>query len=309
MGVIVGMDEAGLGPNLGPFVVAATVWEFPGPSRNVDLFDALKDAVAPEPCPRGRVHITDSKQIFSPARGLADLETSALAILSVANRADSRFPDILHGLSFGLEADDWMTRVPPLDLPAECDREVVADKAARLASVMEQGSIRCKGVHVEAVFPTGFNRRITSIGNKASVCSEVSLNLLRRVWDPETTPAFVVADRHGGRARYDQLLTGTFGAFVFRISETPELSRYQLGESEVRFECRAEKHFAVACASIVAKYMRELSMKMFNAFWREHVPTIRPTQGYPLDARRFAEEVAEVRLALGIPDEAFWRSR
>src|SRR5687768_11125115 len=50
MGLIIGMDEAGLGPNLGPFIVAATVWEFPGRSRNFDLFDALKDAVAPEPC-------------------------------------------------------------------------------------------------------------------------------------------------------------------------------------------------------------------------------------------------------------------
>ncbi|QDT54550.1 Hypothetical protein Pan44_25830 [Caulifigura coniformis] len=309
MGVIIGMDEAGLGPNLGPFVVAATVWEFPGRSRNVDLFESLKDAVAQEPCPRGRVHIADSKAIFSPARGLADLETSALAILSVANRTESRFPEILDGLSFGLEADDWMARVPPVDLPAECDREVVANKAARLAAAMEQGWIRCKGVHVEAVFPKGFNSRITSTDNKAAVCSQVSMNLLRRIWDPETTPAFVIGDRHGGRARYDQLLTETFGCFVFRTSETPELSRYQVGDSEVRFECRAEKHFAVACASIVAKYMRELSMRMFNAFWQEHVPNVRPTQGYPVDARRFAKDVAEARAALGIPDEAFWRSR
>ena len=159
------------------------------------------------------------------------------------------------------------------------------------------------------MFPTHFNRRLTSTDNKAAACSEISLNLLKRIWDPETTPAFVIGDRHGGRARYDQLLTETFGTFVFRMSETPELSRYRIGDSEVRFECRAEKHFAVACASIVAKYMRELSMRMFNAFWREHVPTVRPTQGYPGDARRFAEEVAEARAALGIPDEAFWRAR
>ena len=64
MGLIIGMDEAGLGPNLGPFLVAATVWEFPGRSRNFDLFEALKDAVAPEPCDRGRLHVADSKQIF-----------------------------------------------------------------------------------------------------------------------------------------------------------------------------------------------------------------------------------------------------
>ena len=309
MGLIIGMDEAGLGPNLGPFLVAATVWEFPGRSRNFDLFEALKDAVAPEPCDRGRLHVADSKQIFSTARGLADLETSALAILSAANCTRPVFPDLLHRLSFELEPDDWMTRGTPIELPSECDRDEVAEKASRLAAAMEEGWIKCRGIHVAAIFPSHFNRRVTSTDNKAAVCSEISLNLLRRIWEPETTPAFVIGDRHGGRARYDQLLTETFGTFVFRMSETPELSRYQIGDSEVRFECRAEKHFAVACASIIAKYMRELSMRMFNAFWREHVPDVRPTQGYPGDARRFADDVAHARAALGIPDEAFWRAR
>jgi hypothetical protein len=309
MGLIIGMDEAGLGPNLGPFIVAATVWEFPGRSRNVDLFEALQDAVAPEPCDRGRLHVADSKQIFSTARGLADLETSALAILAAANCNRPVFPDLLQGLSFDFEPDDWMRRGVPIELPAECDRDQVAEKSSRLAAAMEQGWIRCRGIYVQATFPRHFNRRVTSADNKAAVCSEISLNLLKRIWDPETTPAFVIGDRHGGRARYDQLLTETFGCFVFRMSESPELSRYRIGDSEVRFECRAEKHFAVACASIVAKYMRELSMRMFNAFWREHVPDVRPTQGYPGDARRFAEEVAHAREALGIPDEAFWRAR
>jgi hypothetical protein len=309
MGVIIGMDEAGLGPNLGPFVVAATVWEFPGRSRNCDLFAELAEAVSPEPCERGRLHIADSKQIFSTARGLAALETSALALLATAQRPERVFPDILQGLSFGLEADDWMLRMPPIELPTECDRDEVTAKAARLSAAMDEGWIRCLGIHVEAVFPSTFNRQITATDNKAAVCSEISLNLLRHIWNPDTTHAFVIGDRHGGRARYDQLLTETFGCLAFRMSETPELSRYRLGDSEVRFECRAEKHFAVACASIVAKYMRELSMRMFNAFWREHVPTVRPTQGYPGDARRFAEEVAHARAALGIPDEAFWRAR
>ncbi len=309
MGLMIGMDEAGLGPNLGPFLVAATVWEFPGPSRNFDLFDALQEAVAPDPCRRGRLHVADSKKIFSPSRGIADLETTALAILSVAGSTRRVFPPLLHDLSSDAEVDEWMARVPPVELPAEGNAELVEKQAGRLAAAMEQNGIHCRGVHVAASFPAHFNRQLQSTSNKAAVCSEISLSLLRRIWDPHTSPAFVVGDRHGGRARYDHLLTETFETFVFRLSESPELSRYQIGESEVRFECRAEKHFAVACASIVAKYLRELSMRMFNAFWREQVPTVRPTQGYPVDARRFANEVAEARHALGIPDEAFWRAR
>src|SRR5580704_1079308 len=30
MGFVIGMDEAGYGPNLGPLVLTATVWEVPG---------------------------------------------------------------------------------------------------------------------------------------------------------------------------------------------------------------------------------------------------------------------------------------
>ena len=36
MGRLVGMDEAGYGPNLGPLVVAATVWDIPGDPAEFD---------------------------------------------------------------------------------------------------------------------------------------------------------------------------------------------------------------------------------------------------------------------------------
>ena len=34
MGLLIGMDEAGYGPNLGPLVVTVTVWEVPGSPRD-----------------------------------------------------------------------------------------------------------------------------------------------------------------------------------------------------------------------------------------------------------------------------------
>ncbi len=309
MGIIIGMDEAGLGPNLGPFIVAATIWEVPGNPQEQDLFELLKDAVSQEPCREGRLQVADSKQIFSPARGLETLETTALSLLSVAGRSSRVFPELLRDLSFEFEPDGWMRQAVPLELPSECRFDEVVRRSSRLKQTLEDNGIRCLGIHVSAVFPATFNRRLCAADNKAAVCSEISLNLLRNIWNPEQTTAFVIGDRHGGRARYDQLLTETFGCFVFRISESPELSRYRVVDSEVRFECRAEKHFAVACASIVAKYMRELSMRMFNDFWRSHVPDVKPTQGYPVDARRFAEAVAQARAELGISDHEFWRAR
>ena len=50
-------------------------------------------------------------------------------------------------------------------------------------------------------------------------------------------------------------------------------------------------------------------MELFNRFWRTHLPTLKPTHGYPTDARRFRQEVAEIQARLEIPDEMLWRER
>src|SRR5580700_8182358 len=44
MGFVIGMDEAGYGPNLGPLVLTATVWEVPGrwPKRT-DFWQVFAD--------------------------------------------------------------------------------------------------------------------------------------------------------------------------------------------------------------------------------------------------------------------------
>jgi hypothetical protein len=309
MGVIIGMDEAGLGPNLGPFVVAATVWEVPGPAPRCDLYKQLAEAVSPTPCEKGRLHVADSKQVFSPGR-LAPLEESALVLLKLAGCTSSSFPEVLSGHSSGVEFDEWMAQISSVDLPSECEADRIAAHLDRIRPLMESLGIRCREIRVDVVFPRLFNRHIAETDNKAETCSRVSLELLRSVWAPAQESALVIADRHGGRARYDLLLQQTFdGELAFRLSESPEISRYRMGDSEIRFECRAERHFAVAAASLVAKYIRELSMRMFNAFWRIHVPEVRPTQGYPGDARRFADDVATARASLGISDHDFWRCR
>jgi hypothetical protein len=50
-------------------------------------------------------------------------------------------------------------------------------------------------------------------------------------------------------------------------------------------------------------------MKAFNEFWQQRVSDLKPTAGYPLDARRFKQEIAVAQAALAIPDDTFWRTR
>ncbi|MEX0586448.1 MAG: DnaJ C-terminal domain-containing protein, partial [Pirellulales bacterium] len=88
-------------------------------------------------------------------------------------------------------------------------------------------------------------------------------------------------------------------------------SRYRWGPPArrvgVRFCVGGEAHLPAALASMVAKYLRELIMRAFNAFWSTHVPGIRPTAGYFNDARRFKDEIEPTQRKLGIEDRHLWR--
>ena len=60
---------------------------------------------------------------------------------------------------------------------------------------------------------------------------------------------------------------------------------------------------------MICKYVRELAMEQFNAFWQQHLPALKPTKGYPTDAKRFRAEITETQKQLGIPDDVLWRQR
>jgi rRNA pseudouridine-1189 N-methylase Emg1 (Nep1/Mra1 family) len=56
-----------------------------------------------------------------------------------------------------------------------------------------------------------------------------------------------------------------------------------------------------------SKYIRELLMKRFNHFWKSQVPNIKPTAGYPEDAKRFITEINNVLTKLKINKNEIWR--
>ena len=90
---------------------------------------------------------------------------------------------------------------------------------------------------------------------------------------------------------------------VGRVGETVRRTR-----PEDRVRPRADgDSVAVALASMLCKYLREVCMVQFNAFWAKHVPGIQPTAGYPVDAKRFIDEIRPAMERLGIPEAAVWR--
>jgi hypothetical protein len=78
---------------------------------------------------------------------------------------------------------------------------------------------------------------------------------------------------------------------------------------EIAFQAKGESHLPTALASMASKYLRELAMQAFNDFWSERVADLRPTAGYPLDAKRFKADISAVQQSLGIEDRILWRTK
>lgn len=315
MPLIIGMDEAGYGPNFGPLVITATVWEVPGDPRRCDLWKACSAAVtnAPERN-ESRLHIADSKQVYSTERGLGGLELGVHSALALGAGPMEAFRSLWEHLdpasASQAHTEPWFAG-DDLNLPTTACRAEIQRKAAAWGECCDQAGITLRGVYSDVVLTQRFNDETRRQGSKGQALSQLSLRLLARAWSPvDDSPALVIADKHGGRNRYQDLLpTAVQDEFILCLEESRASSRYRVRESEIRFETRAERYLPVALASMFSKYVRELAMQQFNRFWRGHLPDIVPTAGYPNDAVRFRAEIAATVAALGIPDDSLWRCR
>ncbi|MBW3540146.1 MAG: hypothetical protein KY476_07745 [Planctomycetes bacterium] len=315
MGLVVGIDEAGYGPNLGPLVVAATVWEVPGPPRETDFWREFS-SIAARKLRDGdpRLHVGDSKVVYNPARGLGPLERSVLASLGLVGEPPSAFRPLWRALC---GEDAWLNSREPwfrdgdIELPKAGGNGEYLHAAERWRKRCRRRGIHLKAVVADIVLAERFNRLTCEAGSKGWALSLITLGLLRRVWDPcDPRPTLVLADKHGGRNFYGELLDEfADGQLVFRRDERRDRSDYRVGRTDISFQMRGERHFPVALASMAAKYMRELAMTLFNRYWLEQVPGLRPTAGYPTDSGRFKRDIAHAQERLGITDEVLWRAR
>ncbi len=324
--ILIGTDEAGYGPNLGPLTVAATAWHLPDGVEPLDLWDELKSVLTCVP-ERGdqRLHVADSKKVFSPGEGLESLEVAVLAFLNLIKAGTTTIDQLCRSISMASQAapfadayraEPWNT-TPGLGLPVDSSDDHISEWVATLNAELEQRGIRLLGIRARIMFPEEFNQLVIQTDSKGVVLSNATLQLVRDLADSCAGNAevsdkamLVVCDKHGGRNRYDELISQHFDdQFVFRLEESREKSRYRMGSMDFCFRTKAEEFLPVALASMVAKYTREVLLHQFNHFWAKHVPGLRPTQGYPLDAKRFREDIAAAVESMNISMDQLWRSR
>jgi hypothetical protein len=202
-------------------------------------------------------------------------------------------------------------------LPLEADASDLAMVAALIAKGLKNCRSRLHAIRSRAVFPGQFNERTLRHGTKGAALSEMTLELLAEtigLLALDDEPIYVICDKHGGRNRYGSLLQRHFPEWLVEVhSEGAEESIYRWGPKtrriEVRFRCRAEAFLPAAVASMTSKYLRELAMRAFNEFWRQQIPDLRPTAGYPGDSTRFKNDIALTQASLGVEDRILWRDR
>jgi hypothetical protein len=323
MTLLIGTDEAGYGPNLGPLVVAATAWRVAAPAEDAEavLTTAMLEVDAATGTGRGTPLWADSKQIYRGGAGMDRLERGVLIGLGLVSAA---LPGSWAELAEGVGPisprngcrDEWR-ELAPLTVPHEADAAECIEQATAVRDLLARHGVVLERVACRGIYPGEFNALLDDGLNKSDILSAATLDLaasLRAGGHDE--PAIVWCDRHGGRKRYGGLVARHFdAALVQPLEETPTRSAYLVpaGDRPPMQVCRiefcvgGESRPPVALASMAAKYIRELSMHAFNAFWAARVPGLRPTAGYPTDAVRWRSDAAAAIRQAELAEDDLWR--
>ncbi len=317
MPYVIGIDEAGYGPNLGPLVISATTWRVADQPWGVDLYARLADGVSSRPGGE-RMPIADSKLLYQSGRGLELLERGVLAALRLIGRPALDWC----GIWDSLRADDHehRRRLPWYagyngPLPTCGSLAAIDEPARRLQAACQGADVHLVDVRSRAVFPEEFNSLVDEQGGKGAALSVVTLQLLAAVMARlEPAPTLVTCDKHGGRNRYGPILQRQFPDVLVEVRrESRPRSEYRWGPrdclTEIHFCAGGEAFLPTALASMTSKYLRELAMAAFNDYWCGLAPNLKRTAGYPVDAKRFRRDIAELQTRLHIDDAILWRAR
>ena len=301
MAVLVGIDEAGFGPILGPLVVSSSTFSLPYNLLASDLWQILGKSVGNRRQRlAGRLLIADSKKAYNKTVGIKHLERTILTILSCLGREPTTLSELLQMLCPDclkrLSDYPWYKDVQNYSLSAD-----TADRA--IASMVLTDDLASNGIELQQLNSccldvAYYNKMVSTVNNKASVLFTATSKLIQLARDNFAGEELnIIIDRQGGRKHYRKNLQRMFPDMSLRIiRESPAVSSYELqtvaGAMRVHFVVGADgQYLPVSLASMVSKYLRELLIGSINRFFAGFRPDLKPTAGYWEDGLRFIEDL------------------
>ena len=315
---IAGIDEAGYGPLLGPFTAGWSLFRVP--STDTNLWEVTSDCVAQKPGRKDRrLRIDDSKRVNTGPHGRTRLERAVATFLSLE-------PKLGVNLRAWLEAPptgdrSWFRMAPWFGalLGPTCpssDVERAHLDATLLRRALLSSGCTFEGFGARAVPAGEWNHLLNTHGSKADVLFKISMEVVSHVLQlSQPAPLRIEMDRHGARRSYASRLEEALSPDSIQIhAETQKASLYTLSwqerEVQIRFSEGADGNFfPVALASLAAKQTRERLMDLWNQWYSERFPEIRPTKGYAQDGKRWLNETREGRQNLELDNSLLIRNR
>lgn len=310
MSILVGIDEAGFGPILGPLVVSSSSLSLPHDLLKSDLWQILRKSLSNRRKGlAGRLLVTDSKKAYSKSIGIKHLERTVLTALKCLGHEPATLTELMERICPNclerLSAYPWHRDTHSRRLSSDAADKAIA--SAVLSDDMASSNIELLAMESFCMDVGYYNEMVAAVKNKANVLFTATCRLIKAAYDNfGGDDLHVVVDRQGGRVHYRKVLQRMFGEMELRIlRETPTTSSYELkaGGKDMRlhFVVKADQRFLpVSLASMTSKYLRELLIGNINSYFNGFDADLKPTAGYWTDGLRFIEDIRT-----NLPDVSF----
>jgi ribonuclease HIII len=290
--LVVGIDENGLGPELGPLVVTATLISV----KNL------------EPLLRGS--LKESKQIFRSGEKMGEGEDIVLSFFSFLKGYIPSHPrEIFNKLLLTLEdtCDSPLPHCnPDFEIPNWCDKSQIRKNTAELFLKEVGGElIEVKSI---ALCPAQLNNRLQSY-NKNHIDYLLFEELIMYFKGKYKDEILFLCGGIGTTKDYSFYFRHLKALPYKSLRREEEVTYFFPSLGEIRFIKNGdEKYFPIALSSLFGKYIRELFIEQMNRFFRANLPSLPYCSGYrDRKTKEFIENSEKLREKLKIPKVCFLR--
>jgi len=320
---LIGIDENGYGPVLGPLIVTSASLKLQSESFAPvpDLWRLLGIKKDPGSNSKGLL-VVDSKMVFNTSRKkeLAAEETVLaffyLCFGFLPESADQFLNVVIDPstTTYNPSCFCWKNDLS-LQLNPERRRHILQN-AEKLRKRAQQKGVTLEKPRCFLLCPSLFNAGLKS-RNKSDLVLEAGLNLIRRHGTDGQFHACL--GKVGGLRYYQEHISALFGpqCTVTPTREEKNNSAYKLNKAGksvgtiTYLQDGEENSFLIALSSFFGKYTRDLFWKKTREFFNI------PGQSLSLNAsgyrdpltKRFIRETEELRKKLNIPDDCFLRRK